>query len=246
MAYQAELHQVTNNNGENFALGPNILTTSDVISISEDSIETAPPEKNTTEEKIELAARAELDVLDSFLSYSVRKELTEQMYLSLGKDDALINIRQVAAVISKDLEGQLTSHKQGEMLLESRMIPKATAIVAPVKNSNAHSYYRRDVENLQMRAAVHSELADRIETVLSSGSEGMYDLTEIYIERTIADARKDVLDILVKQKQELDVQNKALEAQIKQVNGELAERDLLLYDNEMTEHLTDEARNLAR
>lgn len=203
------------------------------------------------------ASLREMYALDGWLSFKVKNELVKQIYSSLKDDESLIDIASVKNIISNELSVEIKNNRDKAEQL-SDIIPQA-ATKENSENGNS-DYSSKDISNLQMRIAIHNQVATYIESAEAAGDDNMYDLTELYIQKVQLDAQSEVLTILKQQKAEFEKRNTeneekiielqavivTLDAEIKHTYDQLSERDIMILDGELVEHLTVEARDLAR
>lgn len=235
--------------------------------------------ENTTEQKVqkkgteELLADATMGAfrgLDSWLAFKVRNELVSQIYNSIENEETNINVDRVKYAIIEELTTEKQNNIKQAAFLEN-ILP-----IAATKEKPAHieDYTVKDVDNLEKRLHIHSEVVALIDAIESTGDEGVYHLAESYIQQTHLDAQNEVLDIFSQRKAELESQNEKLrmrnasneakiteleeiiaslqdevdqaKAQLKQRDEQIEDRDVQLLDNELVNHLTKDAQDLAR
>jgi uncharacterized coiled-coil protein SlyX len=256
MEHQREFQPILNSSErENFL--PAVPTTSDVIILGENAISTQQVEQEDIPELLDDATSRELHALDSWLSFKVKNELVSQIYTSIGNEESGINIASIKETLSSELYVEKKKNAdQAERLND--IIPRAA--MKEKSTQGANDYSLKDINNLQMRIAIHYQLVMYIETIESAGDDGLYELTESYIQQVQLEARDEVLSILNQQKEELESRNTSNETRIVELEGVIVEleteiefakvqvqdRDMALLNNELVEHLMIEAQDLAR
>jgi len=213
----------------------------------------------TEEEQLHETIKSELVALDTYLSFKVKNDIVAQIYVNSNSgSDKGINIDKVQTLVAKELAAEKQRViNQAENVYDT--IPQA-AIVPKNTFKSIHSYWEKDVDNLQRRMDVYHGVLEYIKSVESAGEDGLRDFTEEYIQRTHLEARDDVISILAHEKQELenenrrnkseiaDLENKigALEAEVEEAIEQVEDRDMELLDNEVIAHLEAVAKDLAR
>jgi hypothetical protein len=257
MAYQREAQPILNNT-EREALFPTELTTDDVIILGEDTVNESSLSQKSASEHFQDTVKSELNTIDSWLSFKVKNELVAQIYTNIGAESSQINIAAVQQVITDELQGERDKNLQHALRL-NEVIPIAASREEPGFNGQDF-YWKKDVENLQQRMGVHREVTSYIKAIQASGDEGLYDLTETYIQRTLMEAQDEVLHILMQQKQELenrDLQNKAriaklmgaigtLETELEHAHDWIVEHDTSQLDQELMAELEKDANSNRR
>jgi hypothetical protein len=195
--------------------------------------------------------------LDDWLVFRVKNELITQIYTGIvndapDKEDHGLNIQSVSAVLQEVIASEGKRHYEEKMSLELTQIPSAEMRNMPGTSSKVGTdYWKKDVENLWSRYETHEQMGTYIDQLQAVGAEGMYDLAEGYIERTLERARTEVVSILRQQKDELQskvVQGAAriqqLEQSLEHLTGAYAQaleqvhdRDMQLLDYEADAHL---------
>ena len=265
MAHQGEHQPILNSSERNSSdLSEPRTNTNDRIILGENSAAEHEVPKKDTEEILAQATLSEFRDLDGWLALKVKSELVTQIYTNLGSEDEGINIADTQDVLSKELAlEKLKNLKQAKSLED--MIP--TVVMKQRSLRGGTDYSVKDIDNLQMRIHIHHEVVTLIDALESTGDEGLYNLAETYIKQTQLDAQNQVLNILNQQKAEL-VMSKvsdeekiaelqdvigSLENEIEHINGKVKERDdqivdldMNLLDNELVDHLTREAQDIAR
>lgn len=249
-----------------------VPTTSDIIILGENATASEQEvQKKGTKELLTDATMGAFRGLDGWLAFRVRKELVTQIYSSIENEETNIDVDSVRVALNEEL----TAEKQKNISQASHLediLPIAAKKEKSVKPGDDYSV--KDIDNLQMRLRVHHEVVALIDAIESTGDEGTYHLAESYIQQTRLDAHNEVLSIYSQRKAELEDQNKklrmrnasneakitelegiiaSLKNEIEYTNGQLEERneqiedrDVQLLDNELVNHLTKEAQDLAR
>ena len=266
MAYQREYQPIlpTRQRESSF---PAVTNTGEVIILAENATTTSTEQevqqKNTKETLFEATTSVFKD-LDGWLALKVKNELVTQIYTSIGNEDLGINIAGVKDAISNELTKEKKINLDQAAHIDD--ILSDTAMQAgSIRKGNYYS--AKDVDNLHMRVHVYHEVVALIEAIESTGDEGAYHLAESYIQQTQLAARNEVLNILNQQKAELEERNTSNEAKIVELQGvistlkgeiehtrgklkerdeQLEDRDMKLLDNELVQHLTSKAQELAR
>ena len=179
-------------------------TTEEVIIVGEDSH--VESETKTYEDLFRDGMHAELYQLDCVLSFKVKNELVAQIFRSLGKEGFQVNIAAVTDIVRKELIGEQTRHFQSASELENATIPLASTRTEK-RFDIPHYYTIYDLDNLQARSDIHTEISSRLAAIQATGEDGLFDITETYIQRLSIEARDEALEIVVRQKQELEIRN---------------------------------------
>jgi hypothetical protein len=223
-----------------------VPTTSDVIKVSED-IQGEVNEEKSYETIINEGTQCELRALDSWLSWRVKNELVPQILKNIGIEEWQINIQAVHTIIKAHISTEKVKHFQDAAYIKNELIPLASTRPTPLFG-DPNYFWRKDILNLQARTDIHTLVSSRMSDIEATGDDGMYDLSEKYIQLMIPAARDEVLAILTEQKRELLGQNQRdiarideLEAtivilglQLEQSVKELQVRDMELLDGELS------------
>lgn len=200
------------------------LTTADVIKVGEDISSV-----RSYEELFHDGMLSELSQLDAAISFKVKNELVTQIFSSLKGNQRLngggfqFNIASVVEIVQKELQAEKNRHFQSASVLENVTIPLARTRTE--KNFDIPHYYTiHDLDNLQARSDIHTEVSDRLMVMEATGDEVIFNFAEKHIQRMSVDARDAALEIVTQQKLELEIRNLENEAKI----GELQDTVSLL------------------
>jgi len=205
-----------------------------------------------------ISLKSELRALDAWLSWKVKNELITQIVSRGGVDGEQINVSSIKSALCNEIDGEKDKHTQSGEYIDRTVIPGAAARLKP-RVDVAGVYWAKDVSNLQSRSEIHFEIADRLDAIASTGDDGLYDLTEKYIQRTMPEASRDALTIVLQQRQELEAVKRRDEAKISELEGlidilgvqlqeaqaKIADRDLQMHDQELTLHMLTDAKKIA-
>lgn len=225
-------------------------TTSEVIILGEDVLGEQQNEKSY-EELLQEGLESELRAFDSWLSWKVKNELIAQIYNGIGVEDRQINLRSISDVVYGEILSEKDKHLQNAAHIENEIIPLAHTRRTP-RFDDANYYWAKDIPNLEARSEIHYAVSSRIGEIEAEGDDGLYDLTENYIQRMILIAQDEVLAIVTQQKQELEQHNQEniakinelqgaigiLKTQLEQTHEQLDDRDMALLDQELTLYAT--------
>lgn len=254
LAFQNEQNRI-----EASALFPKEPRTSEVILIGEDAAEMqAAARVDDYETQVLEGVVAQTHELEAWLKMKVRNELIGQI---VHPSEAGINISNVAAIVQAEMLAEEASHYENSHRLQNVEIPLAQMREAPVTTSAyPFNYWQKDVDNLYVRVGVSDQMVENFDTVKTSGEDWAYDLAEELIDILHDEAKDEAIAILRQQKEDLerekreaDARSAELEARIHLLERdlddskrEIDDRDIALFDREMTDHLTEEAKELAQ
>jgi hypothetical protein len=225
------------------------LTTSDIIIPASDQVV-----EKSYEQIIHDGVEGKMKAFDGWLGFKVKTELIAQIFTNVGSENWQIDIGSVFVMLKKEISNEKNVNFQSANELENTTIPLAISRDGDEKTKDptktATFYKVKDVDNLWARAAIHSEISMRLNAIEETGDEGIYDLSEVYIQQLYPMAKSEALRLALLQKQELEAAieqsvraNRAkitnlestiseLRSQIDDQDGIILEQAQLLYSSE--------------
>jgi hypothetical protein len=181
---------------------------------------------------VEEGLETELYTLDAWLSRKVKGQLVAELYANAGMTHPEVNLRVVSDVLEKEIRIEEAQHRQTADHVFNTLLP--LALERHQANPSLPNYFwAKDVANLEARYDIHKALSKRMEAVAETGKDGLRDLTDRYIERTIAEARDEVYAIIVDQKNELEMIHMSDELKIERQKNAIQQLKLELDDTQV-------------
>lgn len=238
-------------NGRTIA-SPKNLRTSEVIILGEDAVEHAIESRTNEsfEARLEKGLHNQKQELDRWLAWHVKNELVVQIIKERSATKP-INITLAHDLVARELLLEKNRHLQGHLTIENDIIPAAMSRTEmPVAFRKGTDYWLKDIDNLHVRSGVHETMASYIGAIEATGEDGLYDLTEKYIQRVLPTAREEALTTLLQEQARLKDQayyHESLITELKHVIGglesEIEKRDIQLYDQSLELHMAKHATN---
>jgi hypothetical protein len=255
MAYENEITSARSTSEELTAL-PSMeqpeeykVTTSDVIILGEDALNSAETYKEIMSEVVDEEIKAEVVALDFWIEFRVKNELVSQIFSNIDAKDLQIDISSVQDVVTTEIELQKTNLETAVSRIESSSLPEAYQQMEPIANK----YWIKDVPNLKRRQSIYTGTLQHVNNYVNSSKDGLYSETEVYIQRSINAAQMEVIKIQAQLNAELELENQRqlnennqLKTKLGQAVSDIEERDIAQYDKELVDFLTDEARDIAK
>jgi hypothetical protein len=225
------------------------VTTSDVIILGEDALNSAETYKEIMSEVVDEEIKAEVVALDFWIEFRVKNELVSQIFSNIDAKDLQIDISSVQDVVTTEIELQKTNLETAVSRIESSSLPEAYQQMEPIANK----YWIKDVPNLKRRQSIYTGTLQHVNNYVNSSKDGLYSETEVYIQRSINAAQMEVIKIQAQLNAELELENQRqlnennqLKTKLGQAVSDIEERDIAQYDKELVDFLTDEARDIAK